>query len=378
MSNAALYQERLSRIQNAINLEPVDRVPIIYIAMAFSPRYMGVSLAQFCTDPSAPEQTTLAAIKKLGGIDGLNYLPIPRNHVGLTMAWLSRVDIPGRELPEDSLWQVHEAEVMKASEYDTIIEKGWIAFRNSFLPRVIDMAELKATMEWLGAGGPKAVVERFREEGYVMVRGAATTIPFESLCGARSMQQFFLDLYRTPDKVKAAMDVMLPEMIQAGVAQAKVSGGLGSWVGGWRSASAFLAPKIWDKFVFPYFHKTVEALAENGVLSILHFDQDWTRDLARLRELPAKKCILNPDGMTNIRKAKEILGDHMAIMGDIPAALLATGTPDDVYKYVRELVRDVGPTGLLLCPGCDAPFNTKPENMEAFVAAGREFGAVGI
>lgn len=42
----------------------------------------------------------------------------------------------------------------------------------------------------------------------------------------------------------------------------------------------------------------------------------------------------------------------------------------------RDLIRDVGPEGLLLCPGCDAPINTKPENMEAFVAAGREFGSL--
>ena len=64
----------------------------------------------------------------------------------------------------------------------------------------------------------------------------------------------------------------------------------------------------------------------------------------------------------------------MAIMGDVPAQLLATGTPDDVYAYVRDLIRDIGNIGLLLCPGCDAPINAKGENMVAMMAAGREFG----
>ncbi len=63
----------------------------------------------------------------------------------------------------------------------------------------------------------------------------------------------------------------------------------------------------------------------------------------------------------------------MAIMGDVPSSLLATGTPDEVHSYVRELVRDVGPTGLILCPGCDAPLNSKPENLQAFVDAGSAF-----
>jgi uroporphyrinogen-III decarboxylase len=115
-------------------------------------------------------------------------------------------------------------------------------------------------------------------------------------------------------------------------------------------------------------------MAAQGLISVLHLDHDWNRDLARLLELPARSCVLNPDGMIDVRKAREILGDHMAIMGDVPATLFAAGTPDDIHAYVRDLVRDVGPTGLILCPGCDAPINTKPENMEAFVAAAHEFG----
>jgi len=43
--------------------------------------------------------------------------------------------------------------------------------------------------------------------------------------------------------------------------------------------------------------------------------------------------------MIDVRKAREILGDHMAIMGDVPATLFAAGTPDDIYAYVRDLVR---------------------------------------
>ena len=191
------------------------------------------------------------------------------------------------------------------------------------------------------------------------------------------MPKFFLDLYRIPDKVKAVMDVMLPNLIKMGIRAVELTGVSRVWVGGWRSASALLAPKIWDTLVFPYFFEMIKAFSEKEILSVLHWDQDWTRDLSRLLEFPAKKCVLNLDGMTDIRKVKEVLGDHMAILGDVPATLFATGSPDDIYAYVKSLVRDVGPTGLLLCPGCDGPINTKPENMEAFVAAGREFGMVG-
>ena len=120
--------------------------------------------------------------------------------------------------------------------------------------------------------------------------------------------------------------------------------------------------------------KIVDAVLAEGLIPILHLDQDWTRDLNRFQELPAKKCIMNPDGMTDMKKFKELLGDRMAMMGDVPAALFATGTPDDIRNYVRDLVNLFESRGLILCPGCDAPINTKPENMKAFVEASHEFG----
>ena len=50
-------------------------------------------------------------------------------------------------------------------------------------------------------------------------------IPFEYLCGGRSMQKFFLDLYRMPDRVKAAMDVMQGEIL-AQIKAAPPGGGI--------------------------------------------------------------------------------------------------------------------------------------------------------
>jgi uroporphyrinogen-III decarboxylase len=67
MTEQATYQEKFSLIQKAINLEPVDRVPVVYLGVAFSPRYMGMSIAEFCADPEASLQVTLQAMDRLGG-----------------------------------------------------------------------------------------------------------------------------------------------------------------------------------------------------------------------------------------------------------------------------------------------------------------------
>lgn len=374
-NNLSLYQERANRIYKAMNCEPVDRVPCIYMATAFSPKYMGMSLKQFCLDPDAAVDVTIEAMKRVGNVDGINLIAGGILPVDISLAWLSKCLIPGIDLDENVLWQVLENETMSVDDYDLLIDKGVDALYEKIVPQVCDMKLLERHVAWMKESLPGAV-KKYHDAGYITLSSGGTSIPFEALCGARSMTQFYYDLYRIPDKVQAAMDIMVPFQIDLAISNCKATGVSSIWVGGWRTASAMLAPKLWDRFVWPYFRKVADGLIENGINPVFHFDQDWTRDLGRLLELPAKKCILNLDGMTDIRKAAKILKGHMAIMGDIPSSILAAGSPEDVRNYLSDLIQDIGHEGLLFAPGCDAPLNAKPENMEAYVAACHEFGTV--
>jgi len=372
MSSEALYQERHERIQKTIRLEPVGRIPIAYLGPAFTARYTGMPLAEYCEDAEAALAATLAATKRLD-VGAINSLVVGRMPLILITSWLSHVKIPGQELPSDEIWQVEEKEVMTVEDYDFITENGWQPFLDKHFPKVADPAYLQESIAWVMANAGRGV-PLFRENGIVTISSGALTIPFEHMCGGRSMTSFFVDLYRMPDRVQAAMDRAMPEILAAGIALAKALGAGGAWVGGWRAASGLVAPKLWNRFVWPYYLQIIDALLTEDITPVLHFDQDWTRDLVRLQELPAKKCILNPDGMTDIRKFKELLGDRIAMLGDVPASLLSAGTPDDVVAYVRDLVNLFGGRGLILCSGCGIPVNAKPENVEAMVAAGKEFG----
>ena len=73
--------------------------------------------------------------------------------------------------------------------------------------------------------------------------------------------------------------------------------------------------------------KMINAFAAEGLITVMHFDQDWTLNLPYLLDLPKKMCICELDSTTDIFKAKEILKNHMCIMGDVPASLNAIGTP---------------------------------------------------
>jgi uroporphyrinogen-III decarboxylase len=366
-----MLSEREELIRAAIELEPISRAPIIYQGHAFSPRLMGVSLAEFADDPDVAAATTLAAVEELGGFDAVNVLPGGIVSVGMSSVWLTKVLVPGKDLPDDAVWQAAEAEVMTADDYPRLISEGWPALRQSLLPRVLDMSELQRSGDW-AAESLDRVIGMFHERGYPVLTAAITCIPFEQLCGARSLPKFYMDLYRRPDLVREAMAAMLPGTIESAVAMAQASHLRGVWIGGWRTAGGMLTESMWLEYVLPQVRDLATALVESGFTPILHFDHDWTRDLRHLRELPPKSCILQLDSMTDIRRAKEILGDHMAIMGDVPAAILAQGSPDETRAYVRALLRDVGPRGFLLAAGCDIPVDAKAENVIAMMETGLE------
>ena len=138
---------------------------------------------------------------------------------------------------------------------------------------------------------------------------------------------------------------------------------------GWRSAPSMLSAAMWDRFVWPYFKRLVNEVIDAGLIALLHLDSNWDRELARFRELPKGRCIMATDGETDLFKAKEILGDHMCLMGDVPATMQCLGSPDEVYEYSTRLIRELGPEGFILQSGCDIAANAKLENVRAMVGA---------
>ena len=78
---------------------------------------------------------------------------------------------------------------------------------------------------------------------------------------------------------------------------------------------------------------------------------------------------------TDMRKAKEALGHRYCIGGNVPGALLTTGTPEDMDDYVRDLIQGVaGDGGFILGSGIVID-EAKPECVKAMVSAGLKYGS---
>ena len=365
MSESPLLEERRQRVLKTIALEETDRTPVVLEYSGFGAAAIGVRLGDYVKDMPTATEMMIQAWDKVGGADAMEYGTYTPDM--LSLAWLSKIYVPGRELSYDEAWQVQEKELMTPEDYDRIVEMGWNAFMFPFLEEKVGL-DFGQVLGGFIEFTPQALELWAAHDVPVLVMGIITT-PYEMFCGPRTLARFALDLYRMPDKVQAAMDATLPEIAPMVMNANKQFGFPAMWIGGWRSASEMLSRPLWERFVWPYLEKLTYEVLDSGTIVIFHLDSDWTRDLDMFKSLPAGKCVMSFDGSTDIFKAKEILGDTMCIMGDVSPVLLSHGTPDEVYDYSRKLVEGLGPTGFILHSGCDIPIDAKVENVQAMIAA---------
>lgn len=358
-----LLQERKERIRRSVALEKNDRTPVVLQMSGFCTRHMGVPMKEFCSSLARSSEIILESTKALGNVDAAEnaYSSAPL----FPLSVFCKIKMPGRDLPDDALWQIDEQEVMKIEDYDRILKDGWPGFYDDFMRNRlgIDLDGIRSE----AAAAPKMIAD-FEAVGYPIYAKVSFTHIVELLSGGRSMPKFMRDLYKMPDKVEAVLDVInehelkrVREMIRARKADIV-------FYSPSRGASAFFAPKLWERFIWKYLWKFCCVAIEEGAAVNIHADGDWIRDIERFKEFPKGTCIFEGDSGTDLRKVKERLGDHICLKGDVPPATLSHGTPDEVYDYSTKLIKDLG-EGFILSSGCAIPDIAKIDNVKAMISA---------
>ena len=74
-------------------------------------------------------------------------------------------------------------------------------------------------------------------------------------------------------------------------------------------------------------------------------------------------------------RAKEILGDHACLAGNVPAAMMCAGSPSDVEEYCKKLIQVCGKNGgFILAPSTGGYGEMKLENVKAMIDSVEKYG----
>jgi uroporphyrinogen-III decarboxylase len=141
-----------------------------------------------------------------------------------------------------------------------------------------------------------------------------------------------------------------------------------------RGSDGFMSLKQFERFYWPTLKKMIFELTDAGLVHIPFYEGNWEQRLEHLLELPKKKTIAR-FALTDLVRAKEVLGGHSCIMGGIPHGLLQVGSPSEVDEYCRDLLKKVMKGGgFIFTTSTGLTHEAKPENVKAMVEAVRKYG----
>jgi hypothetical protein len=323
----------------------------------------------------------------------------------------------GGSLPPDVGIEFVEGEYMKDEEYDLFILDPSDFVMRYYLPRVFGalapFSRLPAFRNLVGTGFA-GVVDLFarpeyrqlasmlykagksREKGKRLAAeftqdmanlGFPLQVPSGSTPGGapfdlisdylRGMRGTMLDMYRCPNKLLEACDKILAWRIaQASAANPTTSGNPPRSGGALhRGSDGFMSIAQFEKFYWPYLKKALLAAIGLGYVAAPFCEGVWNDRLEYWLELPKGKTLCFFD-QVDMSKAKEVLGGHVCIQGNVPASLLTVGSPQDVEEYCRKLIQVCGKDGgfILSASTINPPDAARPANVRAMIDAARKYG----
>jgi len=410
-----LYKERVQRLWDVINLRKPDRVPVAPFLGTFPSRYAGVTVADYFFDI----EKTVKAFEKTTvdfDFDACQFAPssFSTGYVvkGLGMKQLK---VSGIDLPQNAHFQWVQEKWVGPEWYDEFLCDPVDFGLRKYLPKVMDLFKpfelipplglclinptyLLSLLTFLADPEVSNAVEkllvlarehvkyarivanarkRLRDLGYPSFRNGSISVPYDMIYDYIRGTAINMDVFRVPEKIKEAC-----KRIRQWITPIAINGikSLSSDLAPIPAifiplhAGHFLRPKMFEEFYWPDLKGIICDLGDNGIISYVYFEYDWTPYLEYLKELPKGK-VVGIFEKAKMSEVKEKLGDVMCIGGGVPIELLSFGTPKEVKDHCKRVIKELGEDGgYILDCGIPLDYASKPENVRAMVESAREYG----
>jgi hypothetical protein len=406
-----LYEEREKRVRDAIELREPDRVPVSLRTVYFPAQYLGIPIS---TAYYNRVEWRKAVMKTIIDFEPDIYMDSSGMSSGSVMDILNPTQTkwPGGTLPNNVSHQAIDVECMKEDEYDLFLSDPTDFTLRYVLPRAYGLmkplADLpKLTDVMMGFGMLTSILARkeYREIGKKIVQageeqekwnnavgnleeqavrlgfppnshmGGVGGAPFDMISDFyRGMRGAMLDMFRRPDKLLAACDMLLEWRMQRAMPADPNRRGNPKrlFLALHRGAEGFMSIKQFEKFYWPGLKKAMLKNIELGFVPMPFCEGAYGNRLEYFLEMPKGKSVAHFD-LTDMFRAKEILKDHVCIMGNVPATLLQVGSPQDVEEYCRKLIEVCGKGGGLILTNGSSTDMAKPENLKAMMDAPKKY-----
>ena len=403
-----LYEEREKRARDAIELKEPDRIPLTI--NADPTKYTDIQRSAAYYDPigwkRASRQVTIDFEPDLCNAG------LPTSGAALETLGVTNRLWPGGPLPPDYEYQFIEMEFMKEDEYDIFLSDPTDFMLRYYLPRMYKamlplsqlpplgvmltglegITTLFATPEFrqLAKALSKAgrEMKKFREtigDAYEELAflgfpafsqlgvGGVGGAPFDTVSSfLRGMKGSMLDMYRQPEKLLQACNMILDRRIAHAVPADPNKRGNPKRVGMplWRGDKFFMSDEQFKKFYWPGLKRALQAMIDLGYVPIPFFEAEFGDRLERLLELPKGKVVASVE-YVDLAKAREILKGHTCILVRGPFSLKLC-SPHEIVEFHKNLIDKYAKGGGLIL-NVRLPDEGNTEDIKAMLGSIREY-----
>ncbi|MCD8249565.1 MAG: hypothetical protein LUC60_06900 [Lachnospiraceae bacterium] len=375
MDNHEMLLQRQERIIDAMSGIKRDRTPLLFSGEFALIRYLDPDTTFGYMIREHEEMTKRIVNEFLPKFPKVDYLAaIGMSSKFLGVPNMARTFLPGKELPENEMWQLVFDHIITEDDYDWILKNGWQKFQNMciFERMGYDADEMQADFE--EGMRSKAL---YREAGFPFFTGDLLPAPYDVLAFGRGLMDFFTDLFECPDKITAVMNMIMDEYEEANAA--KIDATVAEAAAKGEKVTYTIAPcvqancnlvsrEMFEEFGWPLIKRQADFILKHGGYVFFHMDAHWTAFLDYFKDFPKGRCLFDSDGFTDLYKIRDTLGSIMAFTGSIAPATLSFGKPDEIYQEAKKQIAEMG-NSFILAPSCTLPANMPKENIDAMYAA---------
>jgi hypothetical protein len=404
-----LYAERSERVRDVIELREPDRVPFMVLVEAHN--YSGIPKSAAFYDPITLKRTMRKMAVDLE--PDMSEPGFPSCGAAMTELDVQNCVWPGGPKPPDYEYQFIEGEYMKEDEYNIFLNDPSGFMLRRYLPRVyralMPLAKLPpmdGMFMGLEAITPLFASPEFQKMARHLVKAGRHVQEFRKIIGdaneelaqlgfppfarfaaggvggapfdvvtsfLRGMKGSMLDMYRRPDKLLRACEVILERRIAYAIPADPTAKDYPPRVGLplWRGDPVFMSEAQFKKFYWPGLKKSLQTHVDLGYVPVPFFEAAFGDRLECLLELPKGKILASIEATDAVR-VKEILGGHTSLLVRCPntCKLWSLG---QLESFIKDLIDKCGKNGGLIIV-IKMPDKVGIEDMQAMLKSIAEHG----
>jgi len=407
------FAERIRITDQAIRHEEADRIPI-WCQYGSTPFVLSDGMATYRDSMYDYEKAAAAIVKfhqdfqpdaQLANMVCGRVEEIAETAV---LDWPGR---PGGNVPDESIYQVLEPELMLEDEYDELLGDFTGFMLHKYIPRAFPgLSGLSKVMNPAPTGymyfnqmanalfSPEAVeayeklieIARANGEcqaaikqlqgtlfgmGFPPLMTGVGMVPYDTLSNYfRHTVDTFEDLMFQEENVERAVnffaDLQIKNLQYFRFVDMPVKRVM-FWMH--KGMDGFMSPEQFEKYYWAPFLKVIHALVDMGVTPVIYTEGPYDTRLEQMVGLPAGKCVVHFEKV-DLQHAKDTVGKDSCITANFPIYLLEYGTKQQVVDEVKRQIEIGAPGGGFIWETNASIQVVKRENLEAMYDAVREFG----